>query len=276
MPELPEVETVVRDLRPQIVGRSIARVARATPSMAQTTLGSFRRLLLGQRVQQLDRHGKWMFFLLGGGNTLVVHLGMTGRLGVVAADETVSRHTHLRLVLDAGDQEVRFADSRKFGKLLVIDPQQRAEDFGPGRLGPDATRIRPQQLIDGLQKTRRTVKAALLDQRLVAGIGNIYADEILFDAGICPGTKGVDLGTTQIERICRSTKKILRRAIRRNGTSIRDYVTGRGVPGEFQRQLKVYGRANLPCKKCSAPIELSRAVVSGRATCWCPVCQTPQ
>jgi formamidopyrimidine-DNA glycosylase len=273
MPELPEVETVVRQLRPELVGRAIRRVVHVSALMAKSELGPFESLLPRRQIERLERHGKWMFLRLSDGNTLVVHLGMTGRLGIVGARTRPLPHTHLRLALDDGARELRFSDPRRFGELLLVGPATFAEQFGLGRLGPDATRITRRQLAEIFAGTRRCLKAVLLDQRSLAGIGNIYADEILFEAGLYPGRLGRDLASSDIERVHRAMGRVLRRAIRHNGTSIRDYVTGNGVPGEFQNYLNVYGRADQPCKKCSTAIELIRTVVRGRATFWCPACQ---
>lgn len=214
-----------------------------------------------------------MFFGLAGGNTLVLHLGMTGRLSVVPQAAPVESHTHLRLLMDNENDELRFADPRRFGEILLYDPATFAARFGPHHLGPDALTIKPAQLAKGLRRTRRRIKAALLDQKAVAGIGNIYADEILFEAGVRPTARCNRLNAEQIGRIHRVMGRVLRRAIRHNGTSIRDYVTGQGVPGEFQNHLKVYGRADQPCTKCPNLVRLDRKVVTGRATYWCPTCQ---
>lgn len=274
MPELPEVETVVRQIRPATLGRAIERVVYAARSMARSELGSFSQALTGATIERIDRHGKWMFLRLGGERTLVVHLGMTGRLGVVPAAAPIARHTHLRLLL-SDSTELRFSDARRFGELWLVGPEQFAERFGPDRLGPDALAVSLRQLRAGLSRTRRALKAALLDQRLVAGIGNIYADEILFSARLHPATIACRLEATEVSRLRRVMNSVLRRAIRYNGTSIRDYVTAQGAPGEFQQRLCVYGRVDRPCKVCATPIQLTRKVVSGRATYWCPTCQRP-
>ncbi|MFO0947648.1 MAG: DNA-formamidopyrimidine glycosylase [Planctomycetota bacterium] len=274
MPELPEVETVVRDLRPRTVGRCIRKVRHASPLMAESRIGPFDKALRGRTVSAIDRRGKWMFFRLSDGNTLVIHLGMTGRLEVVEAKRELLRHTHLRLNLDDGSEELRFVDPRRFGELLLCAPEHLDERFGPKHLGSDALKICLGELADALGKSRRNLKSILLDQRVVAGIGNIYADEILFESRLAPDRLGTKLKAGEIKRLHRSIGVVLRRAIRHNGTSIRDYVTGNGVPGEFQNRLRVYGRSNLPCKICGTPIEWSREVVNGRTTHWCPSCQS--
>ena len=273
MPELPEVETVVRDIRPRTVGRLVAKVRHASKLMARSTVGRFGAGLTGRRVEALDRLGKWMFFRLSDGNTLVVHLGMTGHLLVVERRSALEPHTHLRLALDAGDEELRFTDPRRFGRLLLCDDDHRRAEFGPDKLGPEATSITPEQLARAFTGSKRTVKSALLDQRRVAGVGNIYADEILFRAGVHPHRAGASLSVGDIERITRAMHEILAYAIERQGTTIRNYVTGQGAPGDFQTELMVYGRMDEPCKACSGPIAVSRAAVAGRSSHFCPVCQ---
>ena len=273
MPELPEVETVVRAIRPRTVGRVIRGVPHASPLMARTDTGRFAERLRGRRIERLDRHGKWMFFHLSDEAVFVAHLGMTGRLGIAERDAESAPHTHLRLRLGDGAEELRFSDARRFGELWVYRPDAWYRRFGPHRLGPDALRITTGDLAKRLRLARRRLKAVLLDQRAVAGIGNIYADEVLFESSLNPARSANRLRPEESARLHHAVGSVLRRAIRCNGTSIRDYVTAEGVPGEFQERLNVYGRADLPCKKCSTRIELTRTVVTGRATYWCPVCQ---
>lgn len=274
MPELPEVETVVRGLRPLLEGRRILDVRHASTIMARSAHGRFDELLPRRTILRLDRHGKWMFFRLSDGQTLVIHLGMTGRLAVTPSDQAAVPHTHLRLSLE-GDpiEELRFVDPRRFGEILVCDGTAMEERFGAHRLGPEALRVNVRQWRKVLDSSKRVLKAVLLDQRAIAGIGNIYADEILFDCGIYPGRRALSLKDEERARLARSVRRVLRRAIEGHGTTIRDYVTAHGVPGEFQNRLNVYGRANQPCKRCKERIELHRGIVTGRATYFCPRCQ---
>ena len=277
MPELPEVETVVRDVRPLATGRRIAAVAHASPLMAVSVREPFETELPGRTLEALRRHGKWMFFDLSGapaGDVLVVHLGMTGRLSVVDADEPVTRHTHLRLALDGGG-ELRFADPRRFGELLLYDADRMHRRFGPHALGPDALTVRLPALRTRLAGSRRRIKAALLDQKTVAGIGNIYADEALFAARVHPAEPAGTVVGERLRKLAAEIRKVLRRSLAHHGTSVRDYVTGRGVPGEFQNHLKVYGRGGQPCRRCEAELVLDRTILNGRATVYCPVCQEP-
>lgn len=272
MPELPEVETVVRGVRPKLVGRRIRSVPLASPLMVASPR-SFAKRLCGHQVLAMDRVGKWMFVRLSSTDTLVLHLGMTGHLEVTAATAALVPHTHLRLELDDGAEQLRFSDPRRFGEIVLYRPEEWQARFGDDKLGPDALAIKPRQLAQRLAKTRRNLKSALMDQRVVAGVGNIYADEILFAARLAPSARADSLSDDQARTLHRQMGRILRRSIAANGTTIRDYVTSQGAPGEFQSRLMVYGRADLPCKNCSTRIELIRTIVSGRATYWCPRCQ---
>lgn len=273
MPELPEVETVVRDVRPQTVGRTISKVVHASAKMSDQPRRELARGLEGERILALDRHGKWMFFRLPRSMTLVVHLGMTGRLAIYAADAPRLPHTHVRLALEDGRFELRFCDPRRFGEFGLYDRSRFSARFGAGKLGPDARFVTKSQLSQALGRSGRNLKAALLDQKTVAGLGNIYVDEALFRARLSPRRRGRDLSGPELARLTAAIRSVLRQAIDRHGSSIRDFLVGEGTPGEYHHYLQVYGRGNQPCKKCSTAIELDRRIVSGRASHFCPRCQ---
>lgn len=273
MPELPEVETVVRGLRERVEGQRIAACRFASPLMVQCDEGDFANRLRGRKLLRLDRHGKWMFFRLSSRDTLAIHLGMTGRLGITPAGQVPPPHTHLRLALGSGKVELRFCDPRRFGELVLCRQETAQERFGPRHLGPEATTISLEEFARAFAKTTRAVKAVLLDQRSIAGIGNIYADEILFQAGIHPGRRGCELSVAEIRAIRQAVRGVLNRAIRAGGSTIRDYVNADGQAGWFQLSHRVYGRPSQACRRCSAPIELDRSIVTGRATHFCPICQ---
>ncbi|MGL5098071.1 MAG: Fpg/Nei family DNA glycosylase, partial [Planctomycetia bacterium] len=192
----------------------------------------------------------------------------------------VAPHTHLRLRLadadnhaDAEPHELRFSDPRRFGELLLVDAVGFTERFGLDRLGPDALGVPKKRFAERLRATDRRIKGVLLDQRVLAGVGNIYADEACHAAGVAPRRKAADLTDAEIAALHHALGAVLRRAVKHNGTTIRDYVDGRGASGGFQDFLRVYGRAGLPCKKCGAEVQMDRTTVAGRATCWCPQCQ---
>jgi formamidopyrimidine-DNA glycosylase len=234
----------------------------------------FERSLRGVSIERIDRQGKWMFFRLSADRTLVIHLGMTGHLSVDPAPASIEPHTHFRLLLEPGNEELRFIDPRRFGELLLLCPTEMAGRFGPDKLGPDALEVSAEHMGAELSRTKRTIKSVLLDQRVVAGIGNIYADEILFATGIHPAARADRLSGDGVDRLVSATRQVLRAAIRAGGSTIRDYVDATGRPGEFQNRHFVYGREGEPCRRCPEKIRLDRTVVSGRSTHFCPGCQT--
>jgi formamidopyrimidine-DNA glycosylase len=271
MPELPEVETVVRDLRPCLVGRRLTALRVSKKALRQPWSPRWKRALLGRRVQAITRRGKWIVIELDG-PWLLAHLGMTGQFVVTAADQPRQNHTHLVFTLDDGAHELRFRDVRRFGCLAMYPGRSEIEAFfSQCKLGPEPFDVARAYWRTALRRTRRNLKALLLDQRLVAGVGNIYADEACFEAKLHPTLRGAQLTPGQIERLRRAVTTVLTRAIERRGSSIRDYVDGNGDRGEYQDEFRVYGRTGAPCRRCRTPIE--RLVLAGRSTHFCPRCQ---
>jgi formamidopyrimidine-DNA glycosylase len=272
MPELPEVETVVTTLRPRVVGRTIVGVALHRADVLSPAGTDLPAQLVGRAFTSVDRRGKRIVFTLDGGGRFYVHLGMTGQLTVVARDAPAPPHTHLEIDLSTvGSRNVerlRFRDSRRFGGIWWLGGSNEGVD---ANMGPEPLRLRPAQLARQLSKTRRAIKTALLDQRLIAGLGNIYVDESLFQARIYPLTPASDLTPRQIGRLSRAIKATLRRAIRNRGSSLRDYVDAEGAAGGYQNLHRVYDRAGKPCRVCRTPIE--RIVLGGRSTHFCAKCQ---
>jgi len=266
MPELPEVETVVRTLSPHLVGQRIVSIQHLRSDIVEPAEVDLANLLPGRRVTAITRRGKKILIALDSGHTLCVHLGMTGRLTVEPSAEPIKPHTHLIAVLSKNVQ-LRFRDPRRFGGIWWLCNGE-AHDTD---LGPEPLKMRPDQLIARLAKTRRAIKTALLDQRLIAGIGNIYADESLFHSRIHPTIPANRLSRQQIFRLNRAIKLILRRAINHRGSSLRDYVDADGEEGGFQLLHRVYGREGEPCVRCKTPIK--RIVLGGRSTHFCPKCQ---
>ena len=271
MPELPEVETVVRDLRPHLTGRRITSIESGRKALRKPWKKRWNADLLGQTIRSVERRGKWIVCRLDGDRRLVFHLGMTGQLTVADAGAERESHTHLIFGLE-GLRQLRFRDYRRFGSATVYESPAALEQFfararlGPEPFGLDATYWRSQ-----LARTARSLKAVLLDQRVVAGVGNIYADETLFQARLHPKVVGRDLDVTSADRLRRAVATVLNRAIARRGSTIRNYVGGEGLTGSYQREFRVYGRTGEPCPRCGAPIECLR--VAGRATHFCPQCQ---
>ncbi len=268
MPELPEVETVRRSLLP-IVGARIVAVEVRELRLRRAVAGDFERRLTGRVIRAIERRGKYLLFHLSGDEALLAHLGMSGALLLQPTGTMPQLHDHVCLRLSDGMQ-VTFNDPRRFGLMLVGRPDAFRE---LGNIGPDP-------LSDGFSVgdlaalacgRKKPVKNLLMDQRALGGIGNIYANEILFRAGIRPGRQARRLTRREIERLFAATRAVLRSAIRLGGSSISDYRDGAGRPGYFQLRLKVYDRAGQPCVRCRAPIR--RAVYAGRSSFYCPTCQ---
>lgn len=263
MPELPEVETVVRTLRPLIVGQTLRNVALARADIVSPVGFDLVGRLSDRTVAAIDRRAKRIVFTLDDASRFYVHLGMTGQLTVDAIDQPAKKHTHLAIDLP-GERQLRFVDPRRFGGVFWLDDATDA-------IGPEPLAMRATTLARQLATTRRAIKVALLDQRVVAGIGNIYADEALHAAGIHPLTPADQLGADDVRRLTLAIKRVLRRAIEAGGSSLRDYVDGEGRRGSFQNRHRVYDRAGEPCRRCKAAI--IRIVLGGRSTCFCATCQ---
>jgi len=269
MPELPEVETAVRALRAPLIGRTIVGARTAWPRhIARPTPDELRARVAGRRVEAIDRRGKYLVFTLSEDETLIVHLKMTGHLSVVPADTPPDPYAHTVFELDDG-RELRFRDPRKFGRVyLVHDP---ADVLGP--LGPEplAGEFSAEALAERLARRRRVLKPLLLDQTFLAGIGNIYADEALFDARLRPTRRSDTLTAEEIAALHAAIQKVLALGIAREGASISTYVKPDGQKGEMQNEVMVFRRTGQSCYNCGRPIE--RMVLGGRSTHYCPNCQ---
>jgi formamidopyrimidine-DNA glycosylase len=274
VPELPEVETVVRDVRPHLVGRRIKSVVPSELPLRRRWAAEWASHLVGRRVEAVERRGKWIIIRLTRDTFLIVHLGMTGQLRVMSATEPVAPHTHLVFGLSPGKQELRFRDVRRFGSATLLTGTDALEQFfARAGLGPEPFDMPAAHWWKRLTATKRCLKAILLDQRVVAGVGNIYADESLFQARLHPGRLGAEISKPQADRLRRAIGTVLNRAIDLRGSSIRDYVGGSGQKGNFQERFRVYQRAGQPCPRCGTPI--ARIRLAGRSTHFCPQCQPP-
>lgn len=272
MPELPEVETVVREVRPLLTGRRIGAVTVSDQPLRRRWSEEWTAALVGRRVRDVRRRGKWIVIDLTASHSLLIHLGMTGQLTVVPSAVPVAAHTHLMLDLNSGREQLRFRDVRRFGSAtLVVGDPALEEFFRNALLGPEPFELDRAYWWQRLSATQRCLKAVLLDQRVVAGVGNIYADESLFEARLHPRQRGGDLDAAEAERLRRAIVKVLNRAIAKRGSSIRDYVGGSGLRGGYQQEFRVYGRTGEPCPCCRLPIE--RVRLAGRSTHYCPRCQ---
>ncbi|HEX4053730.1 MAG TPA: bifunctional DNA-formamidopyrimidine glycosylase/DNA-(apurinic or apyrimidinic site) lyase [Tepidisphaeraceae bacterium] len=265
MPELPEVETIVRTLRPSLLGRQFDALRVIRKDIVRPLGADLGSKALHRTIVRLLRRGKKIVFEFDDAARFYIHLGMSGRLTLDRPDAAIRPHTHM--ILQFGQQELRFVDPRRFGGVFWLGTDQPADSD----LGPEPLKMSARQLAARLAKTRRAIKTALLDQKLLAGLGNIYADESLFAAGIDPRTAADKLSRAEISRLNRSIKAVLNRAIRHRGSTLRDYRDANGLPGDFQKIHRVYDRAGKPCLVCRTPIE--RIVLGGRSTHFCPKCQ---
>lgn len=273
MPELPEVETVVRDLRPRLIGRKILSVQVSNKALRRHWSQAWEKRLVGRKVHAIRRRGKWIAIEMAGRVSLVIHLGMTGQLTVTSADEPRQNHTHLVLGLNR-NWELRFRDVRRFGSATVFGTLDELEAFfQEAGLGPEPFELKTRYWRERLAATARSLKAVLLDQRVVAGVGNIYADESLFEARLHPARPGKELIPSEADRLRRAIARVLRCAIEKRGSSIRDYVDGSGSKGGYQNEFRVYQQVGRPCPRCGTLIVGTR--LAGRSTHYCPRCQGP-
>lgn len=270
MPELPEVETVRCQLDRALPGRDLALVEWVDPFILRDVAAEdLPELIEGHTVERIDRVGKFLVLSLSGDVFLTIHLGMTGQLLLLPRGDEVT-HTRLSLLLDGGDERFVFRDMRKFGRLhaTVGAPAARLEGLGPDAWigGWDVD-----YLATRLSGRTAPLKAFLLDQRHLSGIGNIYADEILFGARLSPLREAGTLTRVEVEHLAGEIRERLEEGVRLRGCSISDFVDTDGAPGSFQEALRAYGRHGLPCASCGRP--LTRTVVAGRGTAFCAHCQ---
>jgi len=272
MPELPEVETVRRTLYDKVIGRRIVRVEIITPRQVYYPEPErFREELEGACFTDIERRGKYLLFRLGS-RTLVAHLRMSGHLYVTAPDRPRDKHLHVVFHLDDG-RELRYDDQRKFGGFHLLGPDGEGMPPGLASLGPEplGETFTASYLHQKLQRHRSPVKAALLDQSLVAGLGNIYADEALFCAGIHPARPANTLTEPEVCRLHGCIRNILREAVALRGTTFSLYFDGDGQAGQMYDRLQVFDRTGQPCPRCGTPIQ--KVAVAQRGTHFCPRCQ---
>ncbi|PWK13886.1 DNA-formamidopyrimidine glycosylase [Tumebacillus permanentifrigoris] len=277
MPELPEVETVRRGLEALIVGKTIERVTVTLGRIIRKPddVEQFKLLLQDLTIDEVKRRGKYL--LIGAGPyTLVSHLRMEGRYGLYSAEEAVEKHTHVIFHFTDGT-ELRYKDVRQFGTMDLLPRDDFTELPGVATLGPEP--LHAEFTVDALRRQvakRRSgkIKALLLDQTFVAGLGNIYVDEVLFVSGIHPETTVTQLTDLQVTRLQQAIVDVLDQSVRLGGSSIKSYVNGYGQGGMMQHQLRVYGHENEPCPQCGTEIVKTR--VAGRGTHFCPHCQPEQ
>ena len=273
MPELPEVETIRLELEPHVVGRRFERVEILDPRVVRPfEPQAVARELEGERVAALDRRGKYLIVRFESGRALLIHLRMTGSLRHISRGSRADDPYRRAVVrLDDGS-DVAYRDVRRFGTWLLAEPHE-VEPYISDRLGgePLERTFTSLRLGERLEGRRAPIKAALLDQRTVAGLGNIYVDEALWRARIHPLRPAGEVDSEELKRLTRAIKDALKAGIARQGASLRDYSTPDGRRGRMQDEFRVYGRAGEPCRRCGTPIDKIRA--GGRGTWYCPACQ---
>jgi formamidopyrimidine-DNA glycosylase len=273
MPELPEVQTVRATLLPIILGARVESVTIHRPDIISGS-SSPAALLVGQSIADTARRGKQLALIGSRGSILIVQLGMTGHFYIpTSATDLALPHVHIVWTLRTANRKtfpLLFRDPRRFGELTTLD-DAAALNARWSSLGPDGLDISHDHLYTNLRHSARPIKAALLDQAVVAGVGNIYADEALFASHIRPNRRCTRIKPAEYHALAAAIRTILSQAIARHGSSIRDYRDGSGQPGTNQNHLQVYGRGGLPCLFCGKP--LKSRLIAQRTTVWCPTCQ---
>ena len=272
MPELPEVETIARGLRSSLPGTRIVELTCYCGSVLAQEVDAVRRRVIGASFTGVSRHGKYLFLLLENALTLVVHLRMTGQLYMAPPGQRGDKHVHLEFILSSSLFKLVYRDVRKFGGFSLLDGSRMQDFLADKRLGPDALSIRAEELLTRCRRTRRPLKAVLLDQTVLAGLGNIYTDEVLHRAGLSPLLPARDLAAVEAKRLAKTVHQVLESAIRLKGTTLSDYRDANRQSGNFQNFLQVYGRRGEACTTCGGPVHKIRA--AGRGTYFCPRCQT--
>jgi len=279
LPELPEVETVRRGLQSLYAGRKLLSVEVFGKRTVRRHPPQLLDRLTGSRLEQASRHGKYLLLYWSGGETLVVHLRMSGQLLATPQGSPLVAHTHAVLRF-AGARELRFVDPRTFGELFLAtgsEPARRGElrplPVELAHLGPDALQVSAAQLAVATQGRRAPLKSVLVDQRAVAGVGNIYADEICFSARLRPDRPASSLRPSEVRRLAGSLRSVLEAAVSARGSTLRDarYVDLEGAAGGYQSEHKVYGRAGQPCPRCRQPI--SKMSFGAKRAYFCANCQ---
>jgi formamidopyrimidine-DNA glycosylase len=281
MPELPEVETVARTLRQTILGRRIQSVRLGKTDFIDDP-AALEQHLPGRRIEQVERYGKFMLLRLSEKDrtaaepenptdaqaSLLVHLGMTGHLAPATPAEPAAKHTHVWLELDDGRQ-LRYTDPRRFGRMAFLSGTLLNEELV--RFGAEPLEITDDEFVRRIRSRKARIKALLLDQSVLRGVGNIYADESLWRAKIHPARLGKSITRDQARVLRRALQDVLRKAISLNGSSISDFLDPDGEPGSYQMHHRAYGREGKPCFRCRATIR--RTIVAGRSSFYCPRCQ---
>jgi len=271
MPELPEVETTCRGIRPHILGKTIADVVIRQKQLRWPITENLKELLLGQLIKSVSRRAKYCLLKTQATETIIIHLGMSGSLRIVNSEKAAGKHDHVDFIFTDGTI-LRFNDTRRFGAILAtsepITQHKLISQLGPE---PLSEQFRGKHLHQLAKHKKATVKSFIMDAHNVVGVGNIYASESLFMAGIHPSRQAGRISLKRYQKLAECIKIVLQQAIEQGGTTLRDFVNEQGKPGYFQQSLAVYGRENEPCINCSSSIQQLK--IAQRASYFCSVCQ---
>lgn len=270
MPELPEVETTCRGIAPYIEGQIVKQVIVRQPKLRWPVPEALNQTLTGLSIQSVSRRAKYLLFFTTAG-TVILHLGMSGSLRIMSSDQAAGKHDHIDFIFNEGTL-LRFNDPRRFGAVLwtgePVEEHPLLKDLGPEPLLPDFN----SELLYSLSRNRKiAVKSFIMDSHIVVGVGNIYANEALFMAGIHPARQAGKVSLMRYQKLAECIRVVLRQAIQQGGTTLRDFVNEAGKPGYFQQQLRVYGRSGLSCVSCNQPLTEIR--IANRSTVFCGNCQ---
>lgn len=270
MPELPEVETILRGLTCRLEEKTVQNVVVRCSQLRWPVPPFLENILTGQSLQALSRRGKYLLWQFNTG-TLIIHLGMSGRLKILTAALPVNKHDHIDIVFSP-NLIVRYTDPRRFGAVLWTDENPQDHFLlKPLGLEPLEPAFSAKMLFQVTQKSNTPIKSLIMNAHVVVGVGNIYAAEALFSAGIHPASPAKSLTFKQCETLVKAIKKVLRLAIEQGGTTLKDFVNSEGKPGYFSQELKVYGREQQPCTACQTPLQSIR--LNQRSSTFCPCCQ---
>ena len=271
MPEIAEVETVRNTLKSMILNKKIVDVNIIYPKIIESNISDFKNILIGREFVDIDRIGKWLMFDLND-YYLLSHLRMEGKYFIKNHEEELNKHEHV-IITFTDDTDLRYHDTRKFGRMNLIKKEdlEVAEEIAKQGLEPGDKNLTAKYLVDKFKKKRLPIKTVLLDQTIISGLGNIYANEVLFAAGIDPLKKACDVSLEEASRIVTESNRIIKAAIKMGGTTIKSYTSSLGVTGRFQQYLCVHKREGMPCLKCGTTILNMK--INGRSTYFCPKCQ---
>ena len=271
MPEIAEVETVRNTLKSMILNKKIVDVNIIYPKIIESNISDFKNILIGRKFVDIDRIGKWLMFDLND-YYLLSHLRMEGKYFVKKSTDEIIKHEHIIISFDDGT-DLRYHDTRKFGRMNLVKKSDidKVEAIKKQGIEANSNKLTKEYLYDKIHKKNKPIKSLLLDQTIISGLGNIYANEVMFDARINPNKLGKDISLKECDLIVKASKKIIDAAIKDGGTTIKSYTSSLGVTGRFQQHLMVHKREGKECKVCGTLIENIK--IGGRSTYFCPKCQ---